>query len=145
MIAYSRSARSLAVRTDVLISVSGKLKPRRDQISVPRTTVASTRSDDAKSTRISILPSFNRILSPMFNDPKTSASGNWTRVASPGVGSVSNVNFWPMVNGYLSSVSKLPMRCLGPCKSIIIATGVFNSFEISRIMSILRPWTSPVS
>ena len=42
-------------------------------------------------------------------------------------------------NGYLSSVLKLPILCFGPCKSIIIATGVFNSLDISRIKSIFLP------
>ena len=93
VIAYSKSSLSFCVKTDVAISVSGKLNPRRDQISSPRTTVATILLFATLSTVISILPSFNRILSPGFNDFITSVSGNWTRVASPGVGSSSNVNF----------------------------------------------------
>ena len=143
--AYSKSALSLGVSTDVLISVSGKLNPRRDQISFPLITIARTTPGLTCFTCISILPSFNNILSPTFNDSMTSGCGKKTRSEFPGTSFESKVKICPGDIGYFSSVAKLPIRCFGPCKSTKIPTGTPNFLEILRTESIFLPCTSPVS
>ena len=120
--AASRSAMSFGASAASGTMVSGRLTPLRfDTLPPTSTRVVMRCALTSVATRRS-LPSSISSASPGLMAAKISGCGSCTRVASPGVASVSRMKSWPLSISAAPSLN-VPSRSFGPCRSTRMPIG----------------------
>mmetsp|Transcript_18656 Transcript_18656/g.57480 ORF Transcript_18656/g.57480 Transcript_18656/m.57480 type:complete len:435 (+) Transcript_18656:616-1920(+) len=132
----SRSSMSFGVIAEHGTTVSGRLKPFRDDSAASFFTTVSTKPTPVPVTSTRSLPSSIKIASPTVNAESTSGCGRLTRLSSP-TASVSRSKryAWPSVRCTLGTSSpNIPTRCFGPWRSARMPMGWSYFCSMSRTM-----------
>ena len=120
--AASRSERSFGVSAENGMMESGRLTPLRSESLPPTSTRTTIFCLLASVATRRILPSSSSSVWPAFTPSKISGCGRCTRVASPGLGSASNVKVAPL-SSMAEPPANAPTRSFGPCRSTRMPIG----------------------